>query len=148
MSIRTSLSQIFLVNSCYWKWSQIQAWSTIFLVNRLTLGLYHCNVHVKGTTWLSPQLQLLKVVKHSIEVWQFFVKLIAHHRPNLKSNCSFVNTLRAVLANFSEAKLWNSLFKYSKLLTWFTVVFLCYKLGQRWFNCLPVVAQHFSTRFY
>ena len=27
--------------------------------------LHYCNVHVQGTTWCSPQLQLLKVVKHN-----------------------------------------------------------------------------------
>ena len=33
--------------------------------------LYHCNAHVLGTTCHSPQLQLLKVVRHQKEAQQF-----------------------------------------------------------------------------
>ena len=68
--------------------------------------LYHWSVRVWGTAWHSHQLQLLKVVKtweRSIKVL-FSDKFSADHSPNMKSNCSSLNTWRAVHGNSFEAK--------------------------------------------
>ena len=48
--------------------------------------LHYCNVHVQ-------QQQSF-----------FSVKFFSHHRPNVKSNCSSLNTLRAVPGNSFEAE--------------------------------------------
>ena len=68
--------------------------------------LYHWSVRVWGTAWHSHQLQLLKVVKTwEITIKGFFsVKFSADHSPNMKSNCSSLNTWRAVHGNSFEAK--------------------------------------------
>ena len=57
---------------------------------------------MQGTTWCSPHLQLLKVVKYDSPF--FFLKFSTRHRPNEKSNCSSLNTLRAVYGNSFEAE--------------------------------------------
>ena len=64
--------------------------------------LCYYNVHMQGTTWCSPHLQLLKVMKHDSPF--FSLKFSTRHRPNVKSNCSSLNALRAVYGNFFEAE--------------------------------------------
>ena len=77
MNIGASHPRIYLVNSCYGKWSQTLAWSAIFLVNRLTLT---CTTEVFVSKFSK-------------------VKFSADHSPNMKSNCSSLNTWRAVHGN-------------------------------------------------